>query len=125
MQFLMLMIPEVYQPGKGRDPEHKPKIEEMEAMGKFNEEMAKEIKILSLNGLHPPQKGVRVSFATGKPVVTDGPMIETKEVLGGYWHLEADSQEQVLKWAKKCPALPGDTLEIRQIFEFDDFEMKK
>lgn len=123
-QFLMLMIPHVYNDGQ-KHPEHKPKLEEMQDMMKFNEEMGKEIKILSLNGLHPIQKGARVSFKTGKPVTTDGPFIEVKEVLGGYWHLEAKSKEEVLKWAQRCPALPGDVLEVRQIFDFDEFEMKK
>jgi hypothetical protein len=121
----MLMIPGVYNNGT-KNPEHKPKLEEMEAMGKFNEAMGKEIKILSLNGLHPIQKGARVAFPNGKgkPVTTDGPFIEAKEVLGGYWHLEADSKEQVLKWAQQCPAEVGDVLEIRQIFDLADFDMK-
>ena len=58
----------------------------------------------------------RVSFAEGKPSVTDGPFIEAKEVLGGYWLLEAPSKEEVVKWARHCPAEKGDTIEIRQIF---------
>ena len=124
MQFLMLMIPEVYQPGKHVNPEHKPDPEQMKQMMKFNEEMGKELKILSLNGLHPAQTGARVSFGKGKPVVTDGPFIESKEVLGGYWHVEAESKDQVVKWAQRCPAMPGDTIEIRQIFDAADFEMK-
>jgi hypothetical protein len=119
----MLMIPAVYNNGT-KNPEHKPTRKDIEPMGKFNEEMGKEVKILSLNGLHPIQKGARVSFGKGKPVVTDGPFIESKEVLGGYWHVEADSKEQLVKWAQRCPAGPGDVIEIRQIFDLADFDMK-
>jgi len=75
----------------------------------------------SLNGLHPLAKGARVSFAKGKPSVTDGPFIEAKEVLGGYWLVEAPSKEEVVKWAQRCPADEGDTIEIRQIFGPEDF----
>jgi hypothetical protein len=78
-------------------------------------------KIESLNGLHPLAKGARVSFAKGKPSVIDGPFIETKEVLGGYWLVEAPSKEEVVKWAQRCPAEEGDTIEIRQVFAPEDF----
>ena len=71
--------------------------------------------------LHPLAKGARVAFAKGKPVVTDGPFIESKEVLGGYWLVEAPSKEEVVKWAQRCPANEGDTIEIRQIFGPEDF----
>ncbi len=87
MQFLMLMIPAVYQPGSNVEPGFVPDPEKIAAMGRFNEEFGKAVKILSLNGLHPQATGARVSFSKGKPVVTDGPFIETKEVLGGYWHV--------------------------------------
>jgi hypothetical protein len=119
----MLMIPHVYNNGKP-NPEHKPELKDMEAMMAFNKEMGKSVKILSLNGLHPIQKGARVSFSKGKPVTTDGPFIEAKEVLGGYWHVEAKSKDELVKWAERCPALPGDVIEIRQIFDLADFEMK-
>lgn len=124
MQFMMLMIPNVYRDNRkleGFSPDPK----EMEAMGRFNEELGKAVKILSLNGLHPLHKGARVSFGKGKPTVTDGPFIETKEVLGGYWLVEADSKEQLVEWARKCPAAEGDILEIRQVFDASDFEIKK
>lgn len=71
--------------------------------------------------MHPLASGARVSFAKGKPSVTDGPFIEAKEVLGGYWLVEAPSKEDVVKWAQRCPADEGDTIEIRQIFEPEDF----
>ena len=91
-------------------------------MTQFNEEMGKALKILDLNGLHPQTTGARVAFAQGKPTVTDGPFIEAKEVLGGYWMIEADSKEEVVKWAKQCPADDGDVIEIRQVFGPEDFE---
>ena len=120
MKFMMLMIPAVYQGGKSA-PDFKPERKKMEPMGRFNEEMGKALKIESLNGLHPKAKGARVSFAKGKPSVTDGPFIEAKEVLGGYWLLEAPSKQEVVKWAQRCPASDGDTIEIRQIFGPEDF----
>ena len=93
----------------------------MEEMGRFNDEMGKALEIKSLNGLQPLVKGARVSFAKGKPSVTDGQSIEAKEVLGGYWLLDAPSKEEVVKWAQRCPAEEGDTIEIRQIAGPEDF----
>jgi hypothetical protein len=120
MKFMMLMIPAVYQGGKPA-PGFTPDPKAMEAMGRFNEELGKAFKIESLNGLHPLAMGARVSFEKGKPHVTDGPFIETKEVLGGYWLVEAPSKEEVVKWAQRCPAEEGDTIEIRQVFGPEDF----
>lgn len=123
MQFMMLMIPGVYQ--KKVDPAFTPDLSKMEAMSKFNAEMGKTVKILSLNGLHPVSTGARVAFGAGKPTVTDGPFIETKEVLGGYWLVEANSKEELVEWARRCPAEPGDVIEIRQVFDLADFKIKK
>lgn len=125
MQFMMLMIPAVYQGGKKLDPGFAPDPNKVEEMGRFNNEMGKAIKILSLNGLHPVTTGARVAFTKEKPTVTDGPFIESKEVLGGYWLIEAPSKEEVVKWAQRCPAEPGDVIEIRQIFGEEDFAIKK
>src|SRR3977135_949067 len=96
MKFMMLMIPALYQGGKPA-PGFTPDPKKMEEMGRFNEEMGKAFKIESLNGLHPLAKGARVSFAKGKPSVTDGPFIEAKEVLGGYWLGEAHVRGQTGK----------------------------
>jgi len=125
MQFMMLMIPNVYRDNKKFDGGFKPDVKDMEPMGRFNEEFGKAVKILSLNGLHPLSTGARVSFGKGKPVVTDGPYVETKEVLGGYWLVEANSKEELVEWAQKCPALEGDVIEIRQVFDLADFAIKK
>jgi len=122
MKFMMLMIPAVYQGGKKPEPGFAPEPEKVEQMMQFNEEMGKALKILDLNGLHPQATGARVAFVKGKASVTDGPFIESKEVLGGYWLLDADSKEEVMKWAQKCPADDGDVIEIRQIFGPEDFE---
>jgi hypothetical protein len=124
MQFMMLMIPAVYRDNKA-DAGFVPDLEKMEPMGRFNEEMGKSVKILSLNGLHPLSTGARVSFGQGKPMVTDGPFIETNEVLGGYWLVEAESKEELVTWAQRCPAEEGDVIEIRQIFDLADFAIKK
>jgi hypothetical protein len=125
MQFLMLMIPNVYRDNKPLDSGFKPDLEKLEEMGRFNEELGKSVKVLSLNGLHPLRTGARVSFGKGKPVVTDGPYIEAKEVLGGYWMVEANSKEELVAWAQRCPAEEGDVIEIRQIFDLADFGIKQ
>ena len=125
MQFMMLMIPAVYQDGKEVPRDFVPDPKKIEEMGRFNEELGKALKIISINGLHPQNTGARVSFAGGKPSVTDGPYIETKEVIGGYWLVEAESKEEVLTWVQRCPADPGDVIEIRQVFELADFAVKK
>jgi hypothetical protein len=125
MKFMMLMIPAVYQGGKKLDPGFTPDPKKVEEMMRFNEEMGKALKIESLNGLHPQNTGARVAFKKGKTAVTDGPFIEAKEVLGGYWIVEAKSKDDVLKWAQRCPADEGDVIEIRQIFDEADFAIKK
>ena len=125
MQFMMLMIPNVYQGNKKLDPGFVPDPKKIEEMTRFNEELGKVVKILSLNGLHPLNTGARVSFGKGKPAVTDGPFIESKEVLGGYWLVEANSKEELVKWAQRCPADEGDVIEVRQIFGEADFAIKK
>ena len=65
--------------------------------------------------------GARVSFESGKPVVTDGPFTESKEVIGGYWMIDVASREEAIAWAKKCPASSNETIEIRQVQEMADF----
>src|SRR5258708_10391137 len=112
MKFMMLMIPAVYQRGTP-PPGFTPDPTKVQEMRRFNEELGKAFKIESLNGLHPQAMGARVSFAKGKPSVTDGPFIEAKEVLGGYWLVVAPSKDEVVKGAQRCPAEEADTLKIR------------
>lgn len=118
MRFMMLMIPLGYEsapPGVQLDPER------VAAMMKYNEALKDAGVLITLDGLHPPSMGARVSFATGEPVVTDGPFAESKEVLGGYWMIEVVSREEAIAWAKKCPAGPSEIIEIRQVQEMADF----
>jgi hypothetical protein len=125
MRFMMMMIPRVYQPdtppGERAQEGFTPPAEAVAKMMKFNEELAKAGALIALDGLHPSAKGARVSFAGGKPKVTDGPFTEAKEVIGGYWMIQAKSKEEAVEWARRCPAQNGDVIEIRQVFEMSDF----
>jgi hypothetical protein len=118
MRFMMLMIPGGYEKAA---PDARPDAKAVEAMMKYNESLQKAGVLLSLDGLHPLATGARVSFAGGKPKVTDGPFVETKEVLGGYWMIDVKSKDEAIEWAKRCPASANETIEIRQVFEMSDF----
>lgn len=118
MRFMLLMIPGGYE---NAAPGTMPDAKAVEAMMKFNEEMAKAGVLLALDGLHPPSMGARVSFAGGKPKVTDGPFAEAKEVLGGYWMIQVRSREEAIEWASRCPAGPNEVIEVRQVQEMSDF----
>jgi len=123
MRFMMMMIPEVYQGphAKNLKPDFAPDVDDVEKMTKYNEALTKAGALISLDGLHPPTGAARVSFAGGKPRVTDGPFTESKEVLGGYWIIRAKSREEAIDWAKRVPARSGDVIEVRQIFDMEDF----
>jgi hypothetical protein len=118
MRFMMLMIPLGYETAP-------PKVDlnpdRVAAMMKYNEALKDAGVLITLDGLHPPSAGVRVSFPDGKPVVTDGPFAESKEVLGGYWMIDVASKEEAIAWAKKCPATENEIIEIRQVQEMSDF----
>jgi len=118
MRFMMLMIPKGYEKA---EPGTMPDAAAVEAMMKYNEALQKAGVLLTLDGLHPPSMGARVSFANGKPMVTDGPFIEAREVLGGYWMIEVDSKDEAIEWAKRCPASDNEIIEIRQVQAFEDF----
>jgi hypothetical protein len=92
-------------------------------MGKFNEELAKAGVMLAGEGLQPSSKGVRVRFSGTKRAVIDGPFAETKELIAGYWIFQVRSLEEAIEWVKRAPnPMPGDSeIEIRQIFEAEDF----
>jgi hypothetical protein len=92
-------------------------------MGKFNEELIKAGVMLAAEGLHPTSKGARVRFANGKPLVTDGPFTETKDLIAGLWIWRVKSKDEVIEWLKRSPFAKGEEaeLEIRQIFEAEDF----
>jgi hypothetical protein len=120
MRFMMLMIPAVYQGGKA-DTDFTPPADMVEKMMKYNESLAKAGMLITLDGLQPPINGARISFAGGKPRVTDGPFAESKEVVGGYWLIQAKSTQEAIEWAKRCPAQEGDIVEVRPVFEMSDF----
>jgi hypothetical protein len=93
------------------------------AMGKFNEELVKAGVMLAGEGLQPSSKGARVKFSGDKRTVVDGPFAETKELVAGFWLWQVKSKEEAIEWVKRCPnPMPGDSeIEIRQVFEADDF----
>ncbi len=116
MRFMMFMIPNIPE---GDD--WMPTPEAVATMTKYNEELTKAGVLLSLDGLHSASAGARVSFAGGKATVTDGPFAEAKEVIGGYWLIEVRSKDEALEWAKRVPADDGQVIEVRQVFDLDDF----
>lgn len=118
MRFMLLMIPKGYEEAA---PGTLPSAEAIAGMMKYNESLQKAGVLLALDGLHPPSMGARVSFAGGKPKVTDGPFAEAKEVVGGYWMIQVKSRDEAIAWASRCPASENETIEIRQVMEFSDF----
>src|SRR5216110_677823 len=100
-----------------------PSTELLDAMGKYNEEMAKAGVMLAGEGLQPSSKGARVRFSGDKRTVIDGPFAETKELVAGFWLLQVKSKEEAIEWIKRCPnPFPGESeIEIRQVFEAEDF----
>lgn len=118
MRFMMLMIPKGYESAV---PGTMPDTAAVAAMMAFNEELQKAGVLVTLDGLHPPSMGARVSFANGKPNLIDGPFAEAKEVLGGYWMIDVKSKQEAIDWALRCPASNNEVIEIRQVQEFLDF----
>ena len=118
MRFMLLMIPKGYETAA---PGTVPEAKAVAAMAKYNAELQKAGVLIALDGLHPPSMGARVSFAGGKPTVTDGPFGETKEVLGGYWMIRVNSKEEAVAWASRCPASDNQVIEVRQVQEMSDF----
>jgi hypothetical protein len=118
MRFIMLMIPKGYDKAA---PGTMPDAKAVAAMMKYNESLQKAGVLLALDGLHPPSMGARISFSGGKPKVTDGPFIEAKEVIGGYWMIQVKSKEEAIQWASRCPGSDNEVIEIRQVQEFSEF----
>ena len=117
MRFMMIMFPKEYTNAKAG---WVPDLKSMEAMGKYNEELGKAGVLLALDGLRPPGDGASVSFREGEATVTDGPFAEAKEVVGGYWVIQARSTEEAVEWAKRCPGRDC-RIEVRPVFEMEDF----
>jgi hypothetical protein len=97
-----------------------PTEKELAEMGKFNEEMIKNGMMLAGDGLQASSKGARVTFKGGKPTVVDGPFTETKELVAGFWIIQAKSKQEAVEWARRVPFVDGE-IEVRQVFELEDF----
>jgi len=91
------------------------------AMGKYNEELVNAGVMLAGEGLHASSKGARVRFSGGKTTVIDGPFAETKELVAGFWIWEVKSRDEAIQWLKRAPFDGGAEVEIRQVFEAEDF----
>jgi hypothetical protein len=116
MRFMMIMIPSPKD-----EANWGPSPEAVSAMTKYNDELTKAGVLLALDGLHPSSQGARVAFAGGRGTVTDGPFAEAKEVIGGYWLIQAKSKEEAVEWASRCPAADGDVIEVRRVYEMSDY----
>jgi hypothetical protein len=116
MRFMMFIYP-----GLPSEADWQPSAEAVAAMTRYNDELRQAGALLALDGLRPPSDGARITFSGGKPVVTDGPFAETKEVIGGYWMIQVASREEAIEWVKRCPAGPDDVIEIRRVHEPEDF----
>jgi hypothetical protein len=115
---MMLMIPKGYETAT---PDVKLDPARVAEMMRYNEALKDAGVLVTLDGLHPPSMGARVSFKDGKPLVTDGPFAEAKEVLGGYWMIDVASRDEAIAWAKRCPASDNEVVEVRQVQEMADF----
>ena len=97
-----------------------PSQELLTAMMKYNEELVKAGIMLAGDGLQPSSKGARVQFDGAKRTVVDGPFAETKELVAGFWLIQAKSKEEAVEWARRAPFVDGE-IEVRQVFELEDF----
>ncbi|GAA1956180.1 YciI family protein [Amycolatopsis minnesotensis] len=97
-----------------------PTEEELAAMGRFNEELVKAGVMLAGDGLHPSSKGAKIRFSGGKSTVVDGPFAEAKELVAGFWMLQAKSKDEALEWIRRAPFVDAE-VELRQVFDTEDF----
>jgi len=121
MRFMMIV-----KANKDSETGIMPSEELIAAMTKYNEELVKAGALLDLSGLQPSSKGARVKFSGGKRTVIDGPFTEAKELIAGFWLIQVKSKEEAIEWAKRVPCDPRNPnaegeIEIRQIFELEDF----
>ena len=98
-----------------------PKPEMLAKMGAYNEQLANAGILLGAEGLHPTAKGARIDYSGPKPTITDGPFTETKELIAGFWLLQAKSKAEIIEWLARCPFEDGEQIEIRQIYDMEDF----
>jgi hypothetical protein len=97
-----------------------PTEQELADMGRFNEQMVKAGVMLAGDGLQATSKGAKVRFSGGKPAVIDGPFTEAKEIVAGYWIIQARSKDEAIEWSRRAPFVDGE-IEVRQVFELEDF----
>jgi hypothetical protein len=124
MRFMMIV-----KASKDSEAGKMPSEELLTAMGKYNDELMKAGALLDLSGLQPSSKGARIKFSGGKHTVIDGPFVETRELIAGFWIIQVKSKEEAIEWAKRVPAPHGQggeaEIEIRQLFELEDFGPSK
>ena len=123
MRFMLLMIPKGYEKAT---PGAMPDAKAVEAMMKYNESLQKAGVLLTLDGLHPPSMGARVTFSGGKPTVIDGPFAEAKELIAGYTLIQGKSRDEALEWTRRFPNPSPDgagvaQIEVRPFYELEDF----
>ncbi len=112
----MVLVPASKESEAGILPDEKI----LTAMGKFNEEMVKAGVMLAAEGLHATSEGARIKYSDGKTTVTDGPFAESKELIAGFWLIQAKNKDEAIAWMKRAPFGGGVEVEIRQVFELDD-----
>jgi hypothetical protein len=116
MRFMVIV-----KAGKESEAGALPDREVLEKMGKFNEQLVKAGVMLAAEGLHPSSRGARVKFSGDQRTVTDGPFTETKELIAGFWLWQVKSKEEAIEWLKRAPFDGGTEVEVRQVFEPQDF----
>ena len=114
----MVLVKATAESESGEMPESPEVFEEM---NRFNEELVKAGVLVSGEGLHPASQGARVRFSGTERTVTDGPFAETKELIAGFWILDVKSKEEAIEWVRRAPMRDGDELEIRRVYEAEDF----
>ncbi|MBV9818960.1 MAG: YciI family protein [Solirubrobacterales bacterium] len=115
-RFMLFMLPGITP----QEYAEGPTVEAVEAMSRFNQQLTDAGVLLALDGLHPPERGRRIRVDGGEKVVTDGPFAEAKEVVGGYWIIQARDLDEATEWAKRVPLGPGPQVEVREIWEMAD-----
>jgi hypothetical protein len=98
-----------------------PSPELVAKMGEFNQKLAEAGVLLAVDGLYPSSRGVRIRYDGGKPAVIDGPFAEAKELIGGFWIVAVASREEAIEWFTRCPFENGEEIELRPIFDAEDF----
>jgi hypothetical protein len=117
MRFMLFIHPAV----EYEESDWSPSAEDVATMERYNEELRRAGVLLDLAGLHSPSEGAVVRWNTGRPVVYDGPFGEAKEVVGGYWLIQAASKEEAVEWATRVPNGGDAWIEVRRVQELEDF----